>query len=268
MIGRRFGKLTVVDAGEAYVSPGGKRSPRWICLCDCGGKTNTVQYRLKSGHTQTCGRCVTLEKQFSKTDSKMLGVRFERLVVIARSKEPYVMPRTGQKDHKWDCLCDCGKITSVRQTYLKNGITRSCGCLRHETIIKHKMSNTPTYETWRNMKNRCGNKSLKNYGANGVTVCDRWLNSFDNFLADMGERPSKRHSLDRKDGTKGYEPGNCRWATRVQQNRNTSRNRYITVAGKKMCVSEAAALAGMPGHRLLWRLNHGWPVERAMGVAA
>lgn len=125
-------------------------------------------------------------------------------------------------------MCDCGNKTIVSTGNLKNGTTKSCGCYQREyqakrgrkNFYKHGLSNHPLYPTWSTMKSRCYNKnniSYKNYGARGIKVCDRWLNSFENFLKDMGEKPSDKHSLDRIDINGDYEPSNCRWATPEEQ---------------------------------------------------
>lgn len=150
------------------------------------------------------------------------GQRFARLTAIERG------PNTGE-NVQWWCQCDCGNRTLVRASYLRTGHTRSCGCLRREAgerqgpdniVHGHRAnsSRSPTYHTWLNMIARCDNPSAisyRYYGARGITVCERWRN-FENFLADMGERPPGK-TIDRKDNDKGYEPGNCRWATPAEQ---------------------------------------------------
>ena len=142
---------------------------------------------------------------------KVFG-RLSVLQLVAKElKHPY-----------WLCKCVCGKESIVRGSHLKDGTISSCGCLNEEVRISckttHGMYYTPTYQTWHSMLGRCyqeSNASYKNYGAKGITICDRW-HKFENFFEDMGVRPEEK-TLDRRDATKGYYPENCRWATRKEQ---------------------------------------------------
>ena len=124
------------------------------------------------------------------------------------------------------------------------------------------------YRAWSAMRDRCNNKrhpDYRNYGGRGIRVCREWNESFEAFLRDMGPAPSKSHSLDRFPNPNGnYEPGNCRWATRVQQNQNTRRNRMVTFRGETLCVSEAARRAGLPVKLVNERLALDWSVDRAL----
>lgn len=108
---------------------------------------------------------------------------------------------------------------------------------------------TPEYITWLSMRQRCcdpSHTSWKNYGARGVTVCERWKDSFENFLADLGPKPSRKHSLDRITATGNYEPGNCRWTTHKEQQNNRRNNRCVEIDGTKMTLAEAAAFLNVP----------------------
>jgi len=142
------------------------------------------------------------------------GQRFGRLTVISRVI-------SGRSKH-WLCRCECGRERSLEVHYVVRGKIRSCGCLGGETHghARHG-AHTRTYRSWASMIQRCTNPKatgFRYYGGRGITVCESW-NSFANFLADMGDRPIGK-TLDRMDNDGNYEPGNCRWATRLQQNRN------------------------------------------------
>ena len=127
----------------------------------------------------------------------------------------------------------------------------------------------PLYRAYRDMINRCENKNRKaypRYGGRGITVCARWRNSFEAFLVDMGPRPSAEHEIERKDNNGHYEPGNCRWATRLEQCNNRHNTRYIEYRGQRMSLHDAVRLAGSIIHpEAAWiRLRQGWTVERAL----
>lgn len=130
----------------------------------------------------------------------------------------------------------------------------------------HGLSHTLTYRRWKAMRQRCLDPRAQNYahyGGAGVTICDRWRDSFSAFLADMGECPPAL-TLDRQDNARGYEPGNCRWATRATQTRNRAMNTLLTHQGRTQLASEWAAELGLPANTLRQRLYLGWTVERAL----
>ena len=126
---------------------------------------------------------------------------------------------------------------------------------------------TPTYRSWLAMVSRCSNPKQpgwKHYGGRGITVCERWR-EFANFLADMGEAPVGTQ-IDRTNNDIGYQPDNCRWATRQEQMRNTRASRRITLNGRTQCLAEWAAELGVPAPTIHGRLARGWSVERALGI--
>lgn len=149
----------------------------------------------------------------------LTGQRFGRWLVVGRGAR--LWPQS-----TWRCRCDCGRVKdAVLHSSLVSERTRSCGCLRSEggpKKPKHVTKWSGAYTSWTGMKQRCFNPKAtgyKHYGGRGITVCDRWRDSFDNFLVDMGE-PPEGHSIDRIDNDGSYEPGNCRWADALTQAHN------------------------------------------------
>lgn len=135
----------------------------------------------------------------------------------------------------------------------------------------HGMTDTPTYRSWRSMLDRCSlekHTAFKRYGGRGINVCSRWVRSFAAFLADMGQRPSLAHTLDRRDNNKGYYRRNCRWATRKEQARNRRGARYLTIDGLRLSIGDWIERAGMQARRstVYWRLRHGWAPRRALAL--
>lgn len=151
------------------------------------------------------------------------GKVFGRLVVIREDTE-----RSKSGDVKWVCRCNCGKEVSIIAASLNNGHTQSCGCLRKEKMTSHGLHKHPLYKVYVYMKSRCNNtkdSSYIRYGGKGITVCDRWLESFENFYNDVIEGYSKELQLDRIDNDGNYEPSNCRWVTHSQNQMNKGANR-------------------------------------------
>jgi len=133
--------------------------------------------------------------------------------------------------------------------------------------ITHGRHNTPEYRAWGDMKQRCqrpSHASYKNYGGRGITVCDRWQ-TFENFFADMGERPTQQHSIDRRDNNGNYTPENCRWATRDEQMSNLRKTRLITFNGETLHMAEWARRTGIKSANILARIKLGWPLDMVLG---
>jgi transcription elongation factor Elf1 len=168
----------------------------------------------------------------------------------------------------WNCRCQCGTVKTVSGATLRNGTSISCGkCgTKSDNRKRHGMSFTPEYTAWAHMIQRCGNPnnpSYADYGERGILVCDKWQ-SFEGFFADMGLRPSNRHSLERTNNNLGYSKSNCVWATNDIQTRNTRRNISITWNGKTQVVHDWAVEMGVNSHSLSSRLRRGWTIERTM----
>lgn len=180
------------------------------------------------------------------------GKKYGRLLVIRRAGSIKGRPL-------FECLCDCGNSAIVRGAHLASGNTKSCGCANHKPPTKHGMCKTPEYISWCAMRTRCNNSNVPSYatyGGRGVSVCKRW-DDFTAFLADMGPRPSPKHSIDRIDNNGNYEPGNCRWATRQEQSLNTSRNVRVNVGGRMMSITEIARKTGLHRDTVRARIKRG-----------
>lgn len=199
------------------------------------------------------------------------GMRFGegcRLEVL-REVEP--LYSGGQRQRAVECRCDCGSVGIYRLYSLRNGNTRSCGCLLEESGPRtHGGSDLPEYGIWCGIRRRCSNPkdaAWKHYGGRGIRVCDRWQESFSAFLEDMGHRPSEDHSIDRYPENNGdYEPGNCRWATWKEQSRNKRVNYLVEHDGETKCVAEWAEQYGVSHSILYSRLVRlGWTFEEAVG---
>lgn len=185
-----------------------------------------------------------------------VGHIFGRLTVISRANNI-------GKQTAWNCLCVCGNAKVVMGAHLQSGNTTSCGCFRKEVATSHGMRHTKIYGVWTHMRDRCYNKSDKRYncyGGRGISVCDRWLDSFENFFADMGEAPEKM-SLDRINVNGDYCPDNCRWATNEQQANNTRTNHFLELGEERFTVAQWSRKTGIRSHTILRRIALGWPIN-------
>ena len=168
------------------------------------------------------------------------------------------------------CECECGNRVTIREDRILSGKTKSCGCLRDETrgksSITHNKTNTSTYHIWSTIKDRCNNKNSKGwirYGGRGISMCDRWSNSFENFLLDMGERPEGLQ-IDRIDNNGNYELNNCRWVTISQNSRNRRSNVNLTYKGETHTLVEWSEIMGVTENTLANRRKKGWDIERLL----
>lgn len=191
------------------------------------------------------------------------GKRFGRLVAISPAA-----PVIGKsRNYRWNCVCECGQKRVVFTKCLVSGETKSCGCLSRDlpgSRTRHGRTHSLTHRSWVSMIGRCADPKRKNYGAKGISVCDRWK-TFENFLADMGERPSIGYTLDRFPNKNGdYEPGNVRWATPSQQSRNTSQNRLITANGRTLLLIQWSEETGIKPDTIAARIGYGWTPEEAV----
>jgi hypothetical protein len=166
----------------------------------------------------------------------LIGKTFFRLTVIGYAGKS-----------EWICQCECGTVKSIntselnRKSSKNHTAAKSCGCWRKDKHRTHSQTNTPIYRTWQSMKRRCyqsKDKFYKWYGGRGITVCGRWLASFENFYSDMGEKPTPKHQIDRIDSNGNYEPSNCRWTTAKENSNNRRSNRLFTHNGKTQTLTQ------------------------------
>lgn len=195
--------------------------------------------------------------------------RFDKLTALRKLDE-----RNKNGSVMWECRCACNNIVKVSASDLVWEKTKSCGCTRNEAIrkakTKHGLARTPEYMSWFSMKCRCydpKNKRYKEYAGRGITVCDAWRESFETFYADMGPRPSARHTLDRENNDLGYSKDNCRWATPTQQNNNRRNTVRIQFDGEWKPLSEWCREFGIEYAAIYQRLRKGMSFEDALDAA-
>lgn len=205
-----------------------------------------------------------------------IGKTFERLTILSEG-EPH-FTSGGYKHRTIICKCSCGIEKSFQMSSVFNGLIKSCGCYSADTASKrmrienrvHGGAGTPEYNVYLSMIKRCTkeyHKSFQKYGGRGITVCDRWLNSFENFISDMGERPCEGYSLDRIDNDKGYSPENCRWTDKVTQQRNKGNNVVVTYNGRTKCLAEWAEITGLSWQALFYRIfTAKWDLEKVFNT--
>ena len=265
LVGQVFGRLTV----DRFFGKNERLNHLWLCKCTCGKEKVVSASQLRSGGTKSCG-CRQEEIKHKEKKIDLTGQVFDRLTVVefaGKDKRGKIL---------WSCRCVCGKEKAVRSDRLKSGATRSCGCLQREAVARIQEENithgharrgnvTKTRQAWNHMKQRCYNPKdtgYKHYGGRGIQVCDRWLDSFENFLEDMGEVPY-RLTLERVNNNGNYEPGNCKWTTQKRQQNNRRNNKIIEFNGKTHTMSEWADILGINSATLKKRLRN-WSIERAL----
>lgn len=193
-----------------------------------------------------------------------------RLTIIGES---FLKPAgtKGKKRSHVQCQCSCGTVKTYQLANLKSGITRSCGCLNREFHTNHGHSPrgkaSPEYNSWKSMISRCTNPNAQGYeyyGGRGIKVCQRWQ-TFENFFADMGKKPSPQHSIDRTDNDGNYCLENCKWTTKKEQQNNRRSNRLITAFGKTQTMQQWADAIQVSRDVLRGRIDrYNWPVEKAL----
>lgn len=200
----------------------------------------------------------------------LTGRAFGRLTVLRRGDAP-----ANDRTAWWFCRCSCGASVTTAGGRLRLGQTQSCGCLHREVVSALMTTHgaagrdrrTPEYVAWRSMIARCYTPSATSYpryGALGVTVCDRWRESFESFLADVGRRPSGGHSIDRINNACGYEPDNVRWATATEQSLNRGSAVVVTIGEETLPLAAWLERYGTSRDRYYQRRRKGWSIPDAI----
>lgn len=268
-------KISEIKIGETYnniqvLADLGRinKNRMFFCKCLLCGK-EYEQRASRIGNESACRQCSDKAKIIDLT-----GQRFGRLVAMK-----YIGRENGRT--LWQCKCDCGNESITGYSNLLSGNTRSCGCMEEENRLSNMkkaivertkcVSNPlefgvigehPLHKIWSSMITRCYNpnrKSYKDYGGRGIKVCDRWKgdNGFENFIKDMGERPSPQHTLDRIDYNGDYTPENCRWATQKEQVNNQTKNVYLYIKGKRITAKMLCELLGINYNTMIHQLKCG-----------
>jgi len=191
----------------------------------------------------------------------LIGKRFGRLLVLSLSYT--------DKQAYWFCRCDCGNNKTVA-AYSLGRFTKSCGCFGKDNPSRfvHGDHKSTEYKTWSRIKRRCLNKNdpdYIDYGGRGITICDRWMQSYKNFLDDMGRKPSKSHSIERVDVNAGYSPDNCKWATDLEQARNKRTSINIEFKGETKPLKEWCTILGLKYTIVYQRIKvRNWPINLAL----
>lgn len=201
-----------------------------------------------------------------------VGRRFGKQSVVRYSHAEYKADRKVPRwiDY-WIVQCDCGDVRTTEASPIANGHVLACsGC--NPRSATHNLCGSSEYTIWQAMKERCYNSNhsaFRHYGGRGITICARWLESFENFYADMGSRPSSAHSINRINNDGDYTPENCEWATQQEQMSNYSKSVHLTYAGETLTMSEWARRAGLHRATLRTRIvTCGWSLGQALGMEA
>jgi hypothetical protein len=197
----------------------------------------------------------------------IIGITYNYLTILNES-EPYIT-LGGHKHRSVIAKCVCGTVKRYDIGAIISENTKSCGCWDRKSasdrlrkrMTTHGRKHTSEYNSWKGMRVRCTNPkdgSYLYYGGRGITVCDRWLNSFENFYDDMGDKPTPQHSIDRIDVNGNYEPSNCRWATTKEQANNKTNSVAVTICGETKPIEQWAIEIGISRQGLQWRIDKGY----------
>lgn len=253
LTGLKFGSWTVIE--YTGLDDSSKHS-RWLCECVCGKRRFINGDTLRRGASQSCG-CIGHARRAVEVRIDLAGRTFGLWRVLHLA---------GESGSRWECVCEgCGQVCIVAGNTLRRGASRSCGCAK---IRYGRPAHTiPEYRVWAKMIARCKNHhdpAFKHYGGRGIRVCKRW-HDFKLFLQDMGPRLSNEHEIDRVDNNGDYEPGNCRWATHIEQANNKRNNVRFEHAGERLTAPQWSRKTGLSATLIRTRiLKLGWSAEQAL----
>ena len=271
LAGQKYGHLTAIR----YLGRN-----KWVWKCDCGAEKEILAASVKRGMTKSCSTsCPYSPSHVLSKD--LTGQRFGRLLVIQRADR--YKTDSGKRGTYYHCKCDCGNEVTVIAGHLTTGHTWSCGCAHEEqkeawkTInLKHgKTKNKKiekSYQTWEYIKRRCYNPSdvdYRFYGAKGISLWGGWMNdpaAFCEYVESLDRYEETGTTIDRIDYTKNYEPGNLRWLSLPEQQRNKSSNRIIAANGETHILQEWANITGLSSGVIAYRLKRGWTPEEAVNT--
>ena len=265
--GMKFGELTVLRKADERTSNG---ETRWICRCSCGNEAIVKKSHLTSGGTKSCG-CMKEKKRTEDLTGRVFG----RLTVVERVEDS-VAP-SGRKNVMWKCRCECGNEIVARGSHLRNGSTKSCGCLNRELVStlnkKHGFSGERLYRVWEGIIKRCCNKNDKsyhNYGGRGIKICDEWRFDYIAFrewaLANGYDEsaPKGECTIDRIDVNGDYKPDNCRFVSMYEQSQNKRNTLRFAYNGEDKTLKEWCKEYDLSYKTVRYRLKHGWTFEEAL----
>jgi hypothetical protein len=255
-VGDKFGNWEII---EPPVVNG--RNRQAVCRCQCGNVARVYMTNLLRGGSRGCRACSVVprrsmtfrEAEAIRARNTAPGTRYGGWEVIGPTEPPAV--------DRVKCRCECGTVSDLLLTNLLRGKTSMC----RDCYAIDGMCNSPEWYSWQAMKSRCENANANGYalyGGRGIRVCEQWK-GFKAFYADMGPRPEGT-SLDRIDGNGHYEPGNCRWATPLQQGENRRDARVLTIGGRSLHIAAWARESGVCHATISSRLDRGWPADRAV----
>jgi len=235
-----------------------KNITEWCLHFDIG--KSSVYRRVKKGWSYEDALKIPESDRFKYND--LVGRLFGKLIAL----------RFLGDERLWECVCTCGNAIKVPRRYLvrKDNPTRSCGCtfdrveVSRKRATTHGKSKTRVYNAWLDMRKRCSTSS--SYMKKGIKICERWLQSFENFYTDMGDPPHLFLSLDRINNDGDYTPDNCRWATRKEQNINRSTTKWITIDNETKTLTDWCLKFDMHWVTVKHRTNKGWTIEDALTI--